>query len=97
MQVRGRQGDKTRSEAFVDGLHNHKRHRIPRSYGRAAFAEAVEDGFTPDELVQILAGRRIVDAFPIWADESVSTYARRAVSEMMMAYVTQGTEMHDLV
>lgn len=63
--------------------------RIPRIYGRAAVAAAVEDGFTPDEVGRVLAGRRVTDAFPIWGEESVANYAHRAVSEMMMAYVAQ--------
>lgn len=93
MKARDRQGDVMQSEAFVQGFRNHERRRIPCIYSRAAFAEAVEDGFTPDELGQILAGRRVVDAFPVWADENISSYARRAVSEIMMAYVAQDTAM----
>lgn len=96
MNDRDGQGDTTRSDAFVEGFNGYERHRIPRIYGRAAFAAAVEDGFMPDELGQVLAGRRIVDAFPIFADESVSTYARRAVSEMMMAYVALDVAMQDV-
>ncbi len=75
--------------AIAGSFRSRDKHRAPRLYGRAAFAAAVEDGFTPDEVGRVLAGRRVVDAFPVWSDETVATYAHRAVSEMMMAYVLQ--------
>ena len=58
-----------------------------RDYGRAAFATAVDDGLMPDEVRGILAGRRIVDAFPVRRGESPPAYAGRAVAEMMVAYL----------
>ena len=58
-----------------------------RDYGRAAFATAVDDGLMPDEVRSILAGRRIVDAFPVRRGESPPAYAGRAVAEMMVAYL----------
>lgn len=58
-----------------------------RKYGRAAFATAIGDGLMPDEVRGILAGRRIVDAFPVRRGESPPAYAGRAVAEMMVAYL----------
>ena len=60
-----------------------------RDYGRAAFATAVDDGLMPDEVRDILAGRRIVDAFPVRRGESPPAYAGRAVAEMMVAYLAR--------
>ncbi|MDP4025310.1 hypothetical protein Q8W71_22010 [Methylobacterium sp. NEAU 140] len=57
------------------------------SHGRAALATALDGGLMPDELSQILAGRRIVEAFPVWRGESPAAYAARAVSEMFVAYL----------
>ena len=68
-------------------LHGERRAR--RSYGRAAVAAAIENGLLPDELSEILAGRRVVEAFPVGWRESVSDYADRAVAEMMVAYLSQ--------
>ncbi|WP_375456600.1 hypothetical protein [uncultured Methylobacterium sp.] len=61
-----------------------------RAYGQAAFATAIDDGLMPDEVRQILAGRRIVDAFPVRWGESVPAYAARTVAEMMVAYLRAG-------
>ncbi|MGU3359102.1 hypothetical protein ACLBWX_02085 [Methylobacterium sp. M6A4_1b] len=60
-----------------------------RSYGRAAVAAAIENGLLPDELSELLAGRRVVEAFPVAWRESESDYAERAVAEMMVAYLSQ--------
>lgn len=65
--------------------------RLRRRYGQAAFATAVADGLMPDEVRGILAGRRIVDAFPVRHGESPPAYAGRAVAEMMVAYLAGGT------
>lgn len=89
MSDHGKGSETARAGAFRASRRRKEGRRTPRLYGRAAFAAAVEDGFTPDELGQVLAGRRIVDAFPVWGDESVATYATRTVCEMMMAYVAQ--------
>lgn len=56
-------------------------------HGRAALASALDDGLMPDEVAEILAGRRIVDAFPVRWGESPSAYAARAVAEMMVVYL----------
>jgi hypothetical protein len=60
-----------------------------RTYGQAAFSTATDDGLMPDEIRQILAGRRIVDAFPVQLGESPLAYAARAVAEMMVAYLRE--------
>ena len=60
------------------------------AYGHAAFVTAIDDGLMPDEVRQILAGRRIVDAFPVRWGESVPAYAERTVGEMMVAYLRDG-------
>jgi len=62
---------------------------IRRSYGQAAAAAAIENGMLPHELSELLAGRSIVEAFPVAARESVAEYADRAVAEMMVAYLSQ--------
>ncbi len=56
-------------------------------YERAALANAFEDGLMPDEVQQILAGRRIAEAFPVRWGESPEAYASRAVSEMFVSYL----------
>lgn len=68
--------------------------RWPRAPGsrsgdhdRAALASALDDGLMPDEVAGILAGRRVVDAFPVQRGESPSVYAARAVAEMMVVYL----------
>jgi hypothetical protein len=60
-----------------------------RSYGQAAAAAAIENGMLPHELSELLAGRSIVEAFPVAGRESVADYADRAVAEMMVAYLSQ--------
>lgn len=60
-----------------------------RCYGRAAFTAAIENGLMPHELSEVLAGRSVVEAFPVAGRESVADYAHRAVAEMMVAYVSQ--------
>ncbi len=62
---------------------------LRRHYGRAAFTAAIENGLMPDELSEVLAGRSVVEAFPVAGRESVVDYAHRAVAEMMVAYVSQ--------
>ncbi|MCJ2037279.1 hypothetical protein [Methylobacterium sp. J-068] len=62
---------------------------VRRSYGRAAVAAAIENGMLPHELSGVLAGRRVVEAFPVASRESVTDYAVRAVAEMMVAYLSQ--------
>lgn len=62
---------------------------LRRSYGRTAAEAAIENGMLPHELSEVLAGRSIVDAFPVAGRESVSDYADRAVAEMMVAYLSQ--------
>jgi hypothetical protein len=52
---------------------------------------AIDDGLMPDEVRGILAGRRIVDAFPVRRGESPPAYAGRAVAEMMVAYLASET------
>lgn len=61
-----------------------------RAYGRAAFEAALENGLMPEELGEVLRGRRVVEAFPVETDESIDDYAHRAVSEMMVAYLRYG-------
>lgn len=60
-----------------------------RSYARAAAAAAIENGMLPHELSELLAGRSMVEAFPVAGRESVAEYADRAVAEMMVAYLSQ--------
>lgn len=60
---------------------------VRRLYGRAAVAAAIENGLMPDELGEVLGGRRVVEAFPVDGGESVAAYAHRAVAEMMVAYL----------
>ena len=62
---------------------------LRRSYGRAAAAAAIANGLLPHELAEVLAGRSVVEAFPVAWRESVSDYADRAVAEMMVAYLSQ--------
>ncbi len=62
--------------------------RFRRAYGGAAVAAAIENGLMPEELSEVLGGRRVVEAFPVDGGESVSDYARRAVAEMMVAYLS---------
>ncbi|MEA1833492.1 hypothetical protein U8607_15510 [Methylobacterium durans] len=57
------------------------------AHDRAARAAALDDGLLAEEVDQILAGRRIVEAFPVERGESPPTYATRAVAEMMAAYL----------
>lgn len=64
-------------------------HSLRRSYGRAAAAAAIENGMLPHELSEVLAGRSVVEAFPIAGRESVADYADRAVAEMMVVYLSQ--------
>ncbi len=44
---------------------------------RPALANALDDGLMPDEVMQILAGRRIAEAFPVRWGESPEAYASR--------------------
>lgn len=60
---------------------SHPRHE------RAALASSFDDGLMPDEVARILAGRRVVEAFPVRWGESSEAYASRAVSEMFVAYL----------
>lgn len=57
------------------------------AHGRAALANALDEGLMADEVAQILDGREIVDAFPVWRGETPSDYAARAVAEMFVAYL----------
>lgn len=57
------------------------------SHERAALASALDDGLMPDEVAQILAGRRVAEAFPVRRGESPEAYASRTVSEMFVAYL----------
>ncbi|TXN74972.1 hypothetical protein FV228_04750 [Methylobacterium sp. WL18] len=61
----------------------------PRYYahGRAAQANALDEGLMADEVSRILGGRSIVEAFPVWQGESPAEYAARAVAEMFVAYL----------
>ena len=63
---------------------------LRRLYGRAAVAAAIENGLMPEELGEVLGGRRVVEAFPVDGGESVAAYAHRAVAEMMVAYLRHG-------
>jgi len=56
-------------------------------YEQAAYANALDDGLMPDEVMRILGGRRIAEAFPVRWGESPEAYASRAVSEMFVAYL----------
>lgn len=56
-------------------------------HDRAARAAALDDGLLSEEVDEVLAGRRIVDAFPVRRGESPPAYAVRAVAEMMVAYL----------
>lgn len=56
-------------------------------YERAALASAVEEGLMPDEVMQILAGRKVAEAFPVRWGESPEAYASRAVAEMFVSYL----------
>jgi hypothetical protein len=57
-------------------------------HGRAAWASAVEDGLMADEIRQVLAGRRMTEAFPVRFREAPQAYAARAVAEMMVVYLS---------
>ncbi|MCJ2126311.1 hypothetical protein [Methylobacterium sp. J-077] len=57
------------------------------THGRAALANALDEGLMADEVEQILDGRTIIDAFPVWRGESPADYAARAVAEMFVAYL----------
>lgn len=61
--------------------------RSHASHEHAALASALDDGLMPDEVAQILAGRKVTEAFPIRWDESPEAYASRAVAEMFVAYL----------
>ncbi|WP_010685710.1 hypothetical protein [Methylobacterium mesophilicum] len=63
------------------------RHPSLSAHEQAALANAVDDGLMPDEVAQILAGRRVAEAFPVRRGESPAAYASRAVSEMFVAYL----------
>lgn len=73
------------AEAFGDLLPRAVRSHPP--YERAALANALEDGLMPDEVMHILAGRRVAEAFPVRWGETPETYASRAVSEMFVSYL----------
>ena len=62
---------------------------LPRhhAHGRAALTNALDEGLMADEVAQILGGRKIVEAFPVWRGESPAEYAARAVAEMFVAYL----------
>lgn len=66
---------------LTDSVRTHPR------YERAALTSAFEDGLMPDEVLQILAGRRVAEAFPVRWGESPEAYASRAVSEMFVSYL----------
>ena len=57
------------------------------SYSRAAYDAAIENGLLPEELDEVLAGRRVTDAFPIEDREALAGYVSRAVAEIMVAYI----------
>ncbi|MGU3539717.1 hypothetical protein [Methylobacterium sp. A54F] len=61
--------------------------RPDRTHGSAALAAALDDGLLSEEVEQILAGRRMVEAFPVRRGETPPAYAVRAVAEMMVAYL----------
>lgn len=56
-------------------------------HDRAAWATALDDGLLSEEIRGVLAGRRMVDAFPVRRGEKPQAYAARAVAEMMVAYL----------
>lgn len=58
-----------------------------RDHGRAALAAALDDGLLSEEVDAILAGRRVVEAFPVRWGEAPPAYATRAVAEMMAVYL----------
>ena len=62
---------------------------LPRyhAHGYAALANALDEGLMADEVSQILGGRGMIDAFPVWRGESPAEYAARAVAEMFVAYL----------
>jgi hypothetical protein len=57
-------------------------------HDRAAWESALEDGLMDEEIRQVLAGRRMVDAFPVRFREPPQAYAARAVAEMMVVYLS---------
>ncbi|WP_336492528.1 hypothetical protein [Methylobacterium nigriterrae] len=57
-------------------------------HDRAAWATALDDGLLSEEIRQVLAGRRMLDAFPIRFGENPQAYATRAVAEMIVAYLS---------
>lgn len=57
------------------------------AHGRAALANALDEGLMADEVVQILGGRGVIEAFPVWRGESPEDYAARAVAEMFVVYL----------
>lgn len=57
------------------------------AHAQAAREAALDDGLLSEEVDEVLAGRRIVDAFPVRRGESPPAYAVRAVAEMMVAYL----------
>lgn len=56
-------------------------------YERAALASAIDGGLMPDEVIGILAGRKVAEAFPVRWGESPEAYASRAVSQMFVSYL----------
>jgi hypothetical protein len=61
--------------------------RSSAAHERAALASAIDGGLLPDEVTQILGGRRVAEAFPVRWGETPGAYASRAVSEMFVAYL----------
>jgi hypothetical protein len=62
-------------------------HEYELGYELAARAAALDDGLLSEEVDQILADRRMVEAFPVRRGETPPAYAVRAVAEMMVAYL----------
>ena len=81
--------DASGAPGFGGALASCLRSTLPRggAHDRAARAAALDDGLLSEEVDQILAGRRMVEAFPVRRGETPPAYAVRAVAEMMVAYL----------
>ncbi|MDQ0547169.1 hypothetical protein QO001_006125 [Methylobacterium brachiatum] len=58
-----------------------------RPYSRRAIREALEAGFTTEELSGVLGDRDPTDLVPPHRHEAVPEYGRRAAGEIMVRYV----------
>jgi hypothetical protein len=58
-----------------------------RPYARRAIQEALEGGFTAEELDGVLGELDPTELVPPYRDEDVPGYARRAAGEIMVRYL----------